>query len=76
MAAKRLTEKEERSVSVYLDDSDKKNLPLKKLTKTSSYVITSDNDLSSSESGSKFFYNRRSSAFLNVVRMPLVCIKG
>uniref|UniRef100_A0A0K0EXV3 5-hydroxytryptamine receptor 1 (inferred by orthology to a D. melanogaster protein) n=1 Tax=Strongyloides venezuelensis TaxID=75913 RepID=A0A0K0EXV3_STRVS len=72
MAAKRLTEKEERSVSVYLDDSDKKNLPLKKLTKTSSYVITSDNDLSSSESGSKFFYNRRSSAFLNVVRMPLI----
>uniref|UniRef100_A0A0K0ESG9 G_PROTEIN_RECEP_F1_2 domain-containing protein n=1 Tax=Strongyloides stercoralis TaxID=6248 RepID=A0A0K0ESG9_STRER len=71
-AAKRLAEKEERSTSLYLEDYDRKNSSSKKLQKTNSYLITSENDLSSSESGSKFFYNRRSSAFLNVVRVPLI----
>uniref|UniRef100_A0A0N4ZAD4 G_PROTEIN_RECEP_F1_2 domain-containing protein n=1 Tax=Parastrongyloides trichosuri TaxID=131310 RepID=A0A0N4ZAD4_PARTI len=71
-AAKRLADKEEKSICLYHEENEKKESTAKRLQKTSSYLITSENDLSSSESASKFFYNRRSSALLNIVRMPLI----
>uniref|UniRef100_A0AC35U703 G_PROTEIN_RECEP_F1_2 domain-containing protein n=1 Tax=Rhabditophanes sp. KR3021 TaxID=114890 RepID=A0AC35U703_9BILA len=73
-AAKRLSSLEERARFVSPFEAGEKEMSRRKTQHGGSFMNTSDAELSSSDTcvGGKPAYARRSSTFLNVVRMPLI----